>query len=422
MAVLPTNDSVSPFAWARKRPPVPRPYWSGGVQPQEEARIGSLGKFGLAVGGIGAAGFIPTANGGRVWDKYLGFMQRVEDASPAKFFRTFQYSELFSPFGSHSKTIVDPELFWHTRKFRDGYVTVKNHSMQRFYANMLGKTTAELEAMGVFAHGLEFERTGRLFGNLKVAHTGELLSKAALPVRAGAHAGGSFVDWIARVSGEKLGLKEGVVRMSSPGVIAITAPKLDKVLGIPIQDIAPTFMRKARTAAWYGRAYMAGQIGRLNRLLNSPVDWFPALDKTLKGLNLKFTIEPGTAMQQIGRFAAKGLAIGSAVSALSYLSHRREQSDSRFFSGVVGGAIGGIVGGVFSRTQKGAMWGAGIGAGIAAIGAGIGIGQIGKGAVEAIARQPEAVGDIRSNMIVAAALIEGVAFFAIVVCLLVVFL
>ncbi len=69
-----------------------------------------------------------------------------------------------------------------------------------------------------------------------------------------------------------------------------------------------------------------------------------------------------------------------------------------------------------------AKMGAGIGAGIAAIGAGVGIGQIGKGAVEAIARQPEAVGDIRSNMIVAAALIEGVAFFAIVVCLLIVFL
>ncbi|MCD4678944.1 MAG: ATP synthase F0 subunit C [Bacteroidales bacterium] len=67
-----------------------------------------------------------------------------------------------------------------------------------------------------------------------------------------------------------------------------------------------------------------------------------------------------------------------------------------------------------------AKMGAGLGAGIAAIGAGIGIGQIGRGAVESIARQPEAVGDIRSNMIVAAALIEGVAFFAIVICLLLV--
>ncbi len=66
--------------------------------------------------------------------------------------------------------------------------------------------------------------------------------------------------------------------------------------------------------------------------------------------------------------------------------------------------------------------GAGIGAGIAAVGAGIGIGRIGGSAVESIARQPEAVGDIRSNMIVAAALIEGAAFFAIVVCLLILFI
>ncbi len=64
---------------------------------------------------------------------------------------------------------------------------------------------------------------------------------------------------------------------------------------------------------------------------------------------------------------------------------------------------------------------AGIGAGIAAIGAGIGIGQIGRSALESIARQPESAGAIQSNMIVSAALIEGAAFFAIVVCLLLVF-
>lgn len=63
--------------------------------------------------------------------------------------------------------------------------------------------------------------------------------------------------------------------------------------------------------------------------------------------------------------------------------------------------------------------GAAVGAGLAAIGAGIGIGKIGASAMEAIARQPEATGDIRSNMIVAAALIEGVAFFALIVCFLV---
>jgi len=69
-----------------------------------------------------------------------------------------------------------------------------------------------------------------------------------------------------------------------------------------------------------------------------------------------------------------------------------------------------------------AKMGAGLGAGIAAVGAGIGIGLIGRGAVEAIARQPEAMGDIRSNMLVAAALVEGVAFGAIVVSLLILFI
>ncbi|MCR4659849.1 MAG: ATP synthase F0 subunit C [Bacteroidales bacterium] len=64
--------------------------------------------------------------------------------------------------------------------------------------------------------------------------------------------------------------------------------------------------------------------------------------------------------------------------------------------------------------------GAAIGAGLATIGAGLGIGKIGQGAMEGMARQPEAGGDIRSTMIIAAALVEGVAFFAVVVCLLVV--
>lgn len=68
-----------------------------------------------------------------------------------------------------------------------------------------------------------------------------------------------------------------------------------------------------------------------------------------------------------------------------------------------------------------AKMGAGIGAGIAAVGAGIGVGNIGGNALLAISRQPEAIGDIRSNMIIAAALVEGVAFFAIVVCLLILF-
>ena len=64
------------------------------------------------------------------------------------------------------------------------------------------------------------------------------------------------------------------------------------------------------------------------------------------------------------------------------------------------------------------VMGACLGAAIAAIGAGIGIGKICGAAMEAIARQPESAGDIRSNMIVIAALVEGVALFAVIVCML----
>jgi F-type H+-transporting ATPase subunit c len=63
-----------------------------------------------------------------------------------------------------------------------------------------------------------------------------------------------------------------------------------------------------------------------------------------------------------------------------------------------------------------AKLGAGLGAGLTGIGAGLGIGKIGQAAMEGIARQPEASGDIRMNMIIAAALIEGVALFSVVVC------
>jgi F-type H+-transporting ATPase subunit c len=61
---------------------------------------------------------------------------------------------------------------------------------------------------------------------------------------------------------------------------------------------------------------------------------------------------------------------------------------------------------------------AGLGAGMAVIGVGLGIGRLAAAAMEGTARQPSATGDIRTSMIIAAALIEGATLFAIVVCLL----
>jgi F-type H+-transporting ATPase subunit c len=78
-------------------------------------------------------------------------------------------------------------------------------------------------------------------------------------------------------------------------------------------------------------------------------------------------------------------------------------------TGAAPAAAGGIT------TDGARKLGGAIGAGIAVIGCGLGIGRVGGSAVEAIARQPEAVGPIGTNMIIAAALIEGVALFALII-------
>lgn len=61
--------------------------------------------------------------------------------------------------------------------------------------------------------------------------------------------------------------------------------------------------------------------------------------------------------------------------------------------------------------------GAALGAGVVLLGAGLGIGRIGSSAVESMARQPEVAGNIQTAMIIAAALIEGATFFALIVCM-----
>ena len=69
--------------------------------------------------------------------------------------------------------------------------------------------------------------------------------------------------------------------------------------------------------------------------------------------------------------------------------------------------------------RGGNAFGAGLGAGLAVIGAGIGIGRIGGQAMEGMARQPEAAGTIQTAALILAALIEGVALFAVVIAFLI---
>lgn len=78
-------------------------------------------------------------------------------------------------------------------------------------------------------------------------------------------------------------------------------------------------------------------------------------------------------------------------------------------------------GAVVQAVNWGKGMGAGLGAGVTILGAGYGISAIAAKAVESMARQPEVAGNIQGAMIVSAALIEGVSFFSLIVCILIVF-
>lgn len=91
-----------------------------------------------------------------------------------------------------------------------------------------------------------------------------------------------------------------------------------------------------------------------------------------------------------------------------------------FAQGGAGDAVVEAATGAYSSMGK--AIGGGLAAGLAVIGGGLGIGKIGSSAVESIARQPEAAGTIGSNMIIAAALVEGATLFAVAVGFLGVFL
>ena len=104
-----------------------------------------------------------------------------------------------------------------------------------------------------------------------------------------------------------------------------------------------------------------------------------------------------TTSKLILAFLVIGLALSFAPAAFAQEAHGADAASSASGLAKMGGAIG---------------------AGLAVIGAGLGIGRIGGSAVEAMARQPEISGTINNTMIVAAALIEGAALFAVVVGLL----
>jgi F-type H+-transporting ATPase subunit c len=83
------------------------------------------------------------------------------------------------------------------------------------------------------------------------------------------------------------------------------------------------------------------------------------------------------------------------------------------------GKVTGEIGGPDSTLFSGSAIGAGIGAGLTILGAGLGFGRIGASALESMARQPEVAARVQTAMLIIAALLEGVSFFSLIVCILI---
>lgn len=376
MPFAPPPDPNTPLSWAKKRGPAPAPYYAGGEEPTRPTAFGPVAKFFGALGGAAAVGFMPTQGGtGRIWDKYLHYIRRAEDVSPGRMFRTFGYSEFLSPLGTQRGFDLSRDLFFRTVRSADGPVQIANRPVREMVARMVGRDIGSLEAGGIFDKGLRFDRTGSVFGKLSVRGTGEILSEAVMPLQITQHRGGStFADWWARASGVKVGYSEGLASLREPTMMTVGVPKVDKVLGIPLSESAAAIYQKMRAGTTHMRAYWAGQMGRLNRLLQSPGDFVPALERGLTKAGIKLPVQPGTATQMLGRYAAKALWIGGAASAISYLSYRRKETDSKILTGTWGAALGGAFGAIWaSRIGKNVTKGAAIGG---SIGAALGLAPI----------------------------------------------
>jgi hypothetical protein len=364
MTVLPSNADQVPYHAAFHRPPHSQPYWAR-EQEQKNSAFGTVAAFGIGGATIGAAGFMKIG-GQRIWSKYANALQFMEDISPGRFFRTFGYSEVTSPFSAPSSFNIERQYFTRTIQTPLGAKDFPNWKTRRFMASQLGMGMSELEASGAFFKGLEFRRTGATFGTLSVAGGGPMLSQSALAMQYGGSTGAGFVDWYARASGQKLGMGESIRPSLGRDYTAVTTPgiKLDKVLGIPITDTSRLWLNKARTVGRMQRAYWAGQIGRLNKLLEAPVDFIPGIKPLTKKLGIKFSVKAGTATQMLGRYVGKGMAIAAGFTAIQYASYLRGKSEGGFTSGAVGAGLGAGLGYLWKRSGKAGLIGGLIGAGL----------------------------------------------------------
>lgn len=310
-----------------------------------------LGRFATAAGATIASGFIPTAGGGRMWDKYINTIRGVETGFPAAILRTFRTSEFLSPLESWKEIDVNaPHL--------------KGGKYAEFLKNSFGPV-----------EGLSMKRTGHVFGEVT-----DQLGKTVgygLQIEAGTSKGVSIADYYARVTGTPLtqhaSLNDALLRtMYKEANVPISferwkqsmephlrrqrlilGAKLRSKLSVMGKDIKLTSemaknVAKLETTGQLLRAKAASTAGRLNILLKAPLD-FPVIKEVfskIPGLR-SMAVKPGTNIDFMRRLAWKGAMAGAAWKGLEYVDYLRSESSP--WAAVFGTAGGAGLGGLLAR-------------------------------------------------------------------------
>lgn len=270
--------------------------WSGGRQRpvvSEGEQRSILASTGMLAAGVFAAGAIPLKQG-RVWDKYIGAAQLVEQVSPGQILTTFRTSEILSPLETVSRgaTMWGGD-FWQTPE------------KQKYLEKLLGKDVFSRHKKDILASGLKLDKTGRL--------------------KIGGQAGATVLGRAAKLrSHRKLGQAEFFKNYAR----AIGADDL----GLISREFMPIGGRTMLGAyARFGYASITEMTNRILRVSPTELAELPIMKDMVSNIEAKIgpkftgsfahkafrtvfpTIAPGAAHQTIGRFLTKRVLPGVAL-------------------------------------------------------------------------------------------------------------
>ena len=323
------------------------------AEPRSDLTGLALG-VGLPAAAI-AAGFARTRSGERVWSHYYKFFRRMEGALPMGIGATFRPTEIISPLAAPRVFSLRPEE--HAELF-------KAAGWRDYLSRVTGKRVGELEQLGAFGKGIEWEKTGNTLGTLRIAGGGPTLADNIGALSTGPRRTGGILEYFARVLGSKK--SEFFRGLSEVG-----------------DDLRPAWMpigagggSPLKLAGQFGYSLFSSAMGRMNLLLQSPFD-LEVMEEAAKRVPLlgriKLGVKPGTGLQMLGRYAGKGAVILGAYHGLKYADYLAREY----------GPIGGVPAGAAVGAAAGLAFGlkAGMPKRYAAVGAvaGAALGMFGLG-------------------------------------------